>query len=64
MKPLSERDENAMLIPPLNYQIYHRVGMKPLSERDENTRRSLILVTVQLFVGMKPLSERDENSTR
>ena len=36
MKPLSERDEN-LLILLRNLKIRVKVGMKPLSERDENS---------------------------
>jgi len=61
MKPLSERDENLVLIAERNYECHSNVGMKPLSERDENYMGHGPQVYCLLDVGMKPLSERDEN---
>ncbi len=60
MKPLSERDENALLATSLTF-LLTSVGMKPLSERDENPQNFKINDNFSSSVGMKPLSERDEN---
>jgi len=46
MKPLSERDENLVLIRTLTLLENKEVGMKPLSERDENFAANSITLKI------------------